>query len=264
MSYLNDFVELFVLNSKIKLARAIEFRANFVIDIITTFGFSCTIPLFQFLIYTKAEGYPDWSFEQIFLFTAMLLFWSGATETIFGEIRYLIESTIRNGSFDRFLVLPYQPMTVILSKGFSYRSFGTMLAGTIALIYSIIRLGVIVRWWHLFLFIVFLLIGMLLYISFLILYCTLTLVIINTFRLRDIFDKIVSYSLFPAEIFSGAIKVIYLTIIPIALWIYYPVQALLGRLNLFAIYGSAISIAVFMVSIMLWNLQLKKYTSAGG
>jgi ABC-2 type transport system permease protein len=251
---IKDFIQLFILNSKIRLARGIEFRMNFIIDIVTTFGFSCTIPLFQFLIYTKVQGYPGWSFEQILLIT----------ETLFGEIRHLIENTIRNGSFDRFLVLPYQPITVILSKGFSYRSFGTMLAGGIALTYSIIRLGAILQWWHLLFFIILFVIGMLLYVSFLILYCTLTLVIINTIRFKDIFDNIVSYSLFPAEIFSAAIKLVYLTIIPIALWIYYPVQALLGRLDLYAVYGSIVSLMVFTVSTKLWKLQIKKYMSAGG
>jgi ABC-2 type transport system permease protein len=252
------------MNSKIKLARAMEFRADFILGVFSTFTFSCTIPLVQFLIYTRTSGYPDWSFAQILLFSAMLLFWSGITETAFGEIKYSIQDKVKTGSFDRLLVLPYPAIIMILTKGFNYRSFGTMLAGAIALVYSILNLGIVVQWWQILLFFCFLVIGLLFYISLLILYCTLCLAIVNMMRLKDIFDKLVSFSFYPAEIFGGVFKFFYLIIIPVAVWIYFPVQILLHRLDIYMLYAMLISILLLFLSLILWNLRIKKYTSAGG
>jgi ABC-2 type transport system permease protein len=198
------------------------------------------------------------------LFQAVLLCWLGLTQTIFGDIFPLMEAVIKYGLFDRYLILPYPPIGIILTRGFNYRSSGTFLAGVIVLIYSIIKMNILISWIKVFLFIGFVFTGMLLYISFIIFYCTLALRLISVFRLRELLNNIILLGNFPVEVFSGFLKIIYLTVLPMAIWINFPTRILLGRLTPISFCSVVVSILLFLISLFVWKNQLKKYSSAGG
>jgi ABC-2 type transport system permease protein len=258
------YLTLFLCDCKIRLARAMEFRADFISGILLSLVFSGMAPLFQFFIYSKTNGYPGWSLDQIILFQAVFLLWAGINDTLFGNVRYIIEFTVQYGFLDRFLTLPYSAIGIILTRGFNYKGIGTAIAGIIALIYSVLSLPYSFHWWNFALFFIFILLGLVLSISLLIIFGVIAIRIIYVMKLQDIMNRITFFGSFPAEIYNGAIRFTYLTVLPIGMWIYYPAQALLGRLNKFAVYGSLFCVVVFFVSILLWNYQIKRYVSAGG
>jgi ABC-2 type transport system permease protein len=264
MAELKAYLVLFFSDCKIKLARAMEFRADFISGIFISLVFSGMAPLFQFFIYSKTNGYPGWNLEQIILFQAVFLLWSGISDMLFGNVRTLVETTMHFGLLDRLLVLPYSSIGIILTRGFNYKGIGTTIAGIIALVFAIVHLPGIFLWWYILQFLFFFIMGMVLSISLLIIFCTIALRIINVMKLKDLMDRVMFFGSFPAEIYSGLIRFMYLTAIPIGIWIYYPAQALLGRLNIYAIYGSLICMALFFMSKKMWNHQVKKYISAGG
>ena len=138
-----DYINIYIIQCKIKLLRAMEFRFNFIMGIFLSLIFSCAAPLFQFLIYSKTNGYPGWNFDQMILFQAVLLLWSGIIGTFLGNLRPLITVVAKFGLFDRFLLFPYPSISVLITSGFGYNSFGTLIAGLLALIYSIIKLNII-------------------------------------------------------------------------------------------------------------------------
>ena len=261
---LGDAVGLFVFRSKIRLLRAMEFRFEFIGSLAISLLFSFAAPLFQYLIYTRTNGYPGWSFSQIMLFQAVLLLWTGLAKTLFGEVKNSTSLIIQLGLFDRILINPASPLVMILTHGFCYQGLGTFVAGIIALVYCIIKFGIIISCWQVIMFLVFLFSGIALHLSIIIFYCAISLRFVYILRLSDILDRIADFGQFPAEIFSGIFRFFYLTIIPIGIWIYYPSQVLLGRLNLFAFSSLFVIVVLFAGSTFLWNFELKKYSSAGG
>ena len=257
-------LRLFIYDCKLKLARAMEFRVDFIFSFITSFIFSFLGPLFQFFIYSKTNGYPGWTFDQIMLFQAIMLLYSGITETLLGNVRYFMETLVQYGLLDRYLLLPHSTIGYILTKGFNYRAFGITVAGFSTLVFMTLRMGLIVHWQQILLFSMFILLGIILMAAFNIFYCILALRIIVVVRLKEILDRVFFFAGFPAEIYSGVIRFIYLTILPLGIWIYYPAQTLLGRLNYLSIFGSAATIILFYASLKIWKNQIKNYTSAGG
>jgi ABC-2 type transport system permease protein len=198
------------------------------------------------------------------LFQAIMLLYSGVTETLLGNVRYFMETLVQYGLLDRYLLLPYSLIGFILTKGFNYKTFGTIIAGIATLVFAIIHMGLVLNWIQIVLLIMFIILGVILMMAFNIFYCTIALRIVYVVRLKEILDRICFFAGFPAEIYSGFIRFLYLTILPLGIWIYYPAQALLGRLSLFSIYASASTLILFFVSIKIWNGQVKKYTSSGG
>jgi len=257
-------LKLFIFDCSLKLARAMEFRADFISSFIASFILSFMGPLFQFFIYSKTNGYPGWTFSQIMLFQAIMLLYSGITETLLGNVRYVMESIVQYGLLDRYLLLPCSSIGYILTKGFNFRTFGVIIAGIVSLVFSIIHFGLVITWIQIIVFTLFIILGVFLMIAFNIFYCSIALRIVYVVRLKEILDRICFFAGFPAEIYSGFVRFIYLTILPLGIWIYYPAQTLLGRLNSYSIYGSISAIILFFVSIKVWNIQIKKYTSSGG
>ncbi|HEX3048436.1 MAG TPA: ABC-2 family transporter protein [Bacillota bacterium] len=259
-----DYVRVFISDCQIKLARAMEFRFDFIAGSIMAFIGSFINILFQFFIYSKTKGFPGWSFDQVLLFQSVVLLVTGIRDTIFGNVRPFFEGGVQFGGVDRILLFPFSSLGMVLVKGFQHSSFPFILSGLLTLVYSLNRLKISLQWWQVGLLLLFIVIGLILYLAFTIFHCALALRFIYVERLREVFDRIVNFSCYPAEIFSGLAKIIYLAIIPIAVFSYYPSQVLLGRLNVICILGASISLVLFWGSIMFWNIQLKKYSGTGG
>lgn len=264
IAYIMGIAKLFLSNAEIKLSRALAFQANFVLSLLGNLVYSFIAPLFQLLIYQNTSGYPGWSPEDMLLFQAMLLFWIGLTETLFGDVRKEMADAIRQGNFDHFLLLPYPALAIIFGKGFSYRGLGTLLAGAISVVYFGSKSLDETNWWHYSAFIVYLITGLLFYVSLLIVFCTVAIKTVYVERLKEVMDRLVFFGNFPAQAFAGSLKTLYTIFLPMAIWVHYPAEALLGKADGWPVYAILMTLLFFASSILVWDYQLKKYTSAGG
>lgn len=264
MEYTKDLLLLFYHEMKLQLARAMEFRSDFLSGMFSDILFSFFAPIFQLLIYTKTNGYPGWSLEQLLLYQAILITWQGTVNTLFGNIPFYIGIVAKYGLFDRFMLTPYPTLGLLFTRGFNQKSLATLLAGLLGMIFIIYTYNFDISTMNVLLFLLYFAIATIFYVSIIILYSVLNLQLIYADRLRSVLDNMIFLSNFPAEVFSGGIKVVYLFVLPIATWVYFPTQALLGRLDINALYGVISTILFFILSIKLWILQTKKYTSSGG
>jgi ABC-2 type transport system permease protein len=257
-------LRLFFLNCKLRIARSVEFRFDFVLGLFVSLMSSSIGPLVQFLIFTRTKGYPGWNLHQILLFQGVLLLWSGLKDTIFGEMRHQVLNLINKGEFDRLLLKPYPPIGILLTSGFYLYSFGTIIAGIALVAFSIHRMHLIIGFGQLGLFFLFLISGLILYTAISVLYCTVVIMLVFVARLGEILDKILRFSEYPIEIFPRVTRIIFITVLPFAIWVYFPAQALIDRVKITALISVACSFILFWLSLQLWNICLKKYTSAGG
>jgi ABC-type uncharacterized transport system permease subunit len=88
---MSHVLSLFWLDLSLKLKRALAFRANLALNLLGSLFFSFVLSVFQFFVYAGIDGYPGWSGEQLLLFQATLIFWTGVTELLFGGVRELID-----------------------------------------------------------------------------------------------------------------------------------------------------------------------------
>jgi ABC-2 type transport system permease protein len=70
---------------------------------------------------------------------------------------------------------------------------------------------------------------------------------------------------YPVSAYPGALRFLFVYLIPIAWTTTIPASALTGRLNpALAIWALAVGVAALGASRQLWRVALKRYTSAGG
>ena len=86
---------------------------------------------------------------------------------------------------------------------------------------------------------------------------------VNLFNLEDFFHNILDMGRFPVQIYKGFAAQVFTFIVPIGYIATFPVQALLGKLEV-----TSFIIAIFLVLITsvfshwFWNFALKRYSSA--
>lgn len=259
------FIRIFVFNIKMNIVRTIQYRADFLINVFLAMAFSSVAPIVQFLIFTKTKGYPGWTLDQIILFQGCLLLWGGIKNTLFGQIKFKMNQFVQKGLLDRLLLKPYPVIASILSDGFQIASIGTIIAGAAIILYSLDKMKIDLTAFQILLFLYVYILGMTFYISVLILFCSINVLVVFIGRLGDILDKLLQFSEYPIEIFPKTGRVLFVTFAPIAVWIYFPSQILLNRIEFASLIGlSFFCILSFFISLLFWDFTLKKYTSAGG
>lgn len=255
---------LFVSNSKLNIARQMEYRLNFFLGSFIALIFSGIGPVLQYLIFTQTKGFPGWNLDQIILFQGVLLFVLGLRRMLFGELHWFISHLIWRGELDRLLLKPYPPIGIILASGFSLNSTGSLLAGIIITVYSVIQLNLVIGFLQILLFLVYLAIGLVLFMALEVLFSCMVVVIVRLGRMHEIFDFLSRFGEYPLDIYSNVTRLVFITVVPFAVWVYIPAKILLGSLEFYMLYSLLFSILFFLGSLKVWGLCLRKYTSAGG
>jgi ABC-2 type transport system permease protein len=148
--------------------------------------------------------------------------------------------------------------------GFYYQGVGTVIAGLAVVLISIKRLALILSLCQIGVVIGFFCCGILLYMAVTVIYCAIAILIVHMGRLSQIFDRLLEFSRYPVEVFAPWVRLIAVVMFPVALWGYFPAQTALNRLNAAAFISISSCLLIFLLSIKLWQLSLKRYTSAGG
>lgn len=255
---------LFFWNSKLRIARSMEYRFNFIAGTMISLFFSLIGPMVQYLIFTQTKGYQGWNIKQLILFQGMMLFWAGLRDTAFGDLKQSMVDMVQRGEFDRLLLKPYPSIGLILISGFSFRNFGSLVAGSVVMAYAARTLHLVLEWRQVGLFLLTLGFGLLFSMTLDILFCSIVILAVHTIRLIEFFDVFLNFARYPVEIFFKGIRIVLLTFVPFALWIYYPTQVLLNRIGFTIFIAFIITIILFLLSLVIWKRCLRKYISAGG
>lgn len=256
--------KLFLENSKIRLQSDMVYRANYIIGTIISLISAIFPALFQYLIFTQTNGFPGWNLHQIILFQGVLLVVNGLRNTLFGDLRGIVQELVYSGGFDRMLLRPYPPIGTILASGFNANNIGTVLIGAIIVGVSWVQLGLSFGVLQLVLLVLSLIAGLVFYVGINIIYCGISLIIVYMGGVWDFFQAILDVSQYPKEIYPRIAQVAFTTIVPFMVVTYIPAQIILNRIDL-TIIGAFIAVAVFFtLCVLFWNNALKKYTSAGG
>jgi ABC-type uncharacterized transport system permease subunit len=247
-----------------KLKRALAFRGNFALRSTIALFYSFVFSVFQFFVYTGIHGYPGWSPEQMLLFQATLILWTGTVDFLFGGIKELIDVEVVYGNFDRFFLWPRHTLVSLFTRGTNIYACGTVLAGLVGVSTMLVRLELRPSLMALLSFVSFFGAGVTFYVALLIVYSGLTLFMIKMERLREVLDRIVFFGSFPTDAYFGAGKTVFLMLFPMALWVYLPVQALLGRLPELGVGSIAVAGLCLALALRFWRRQELGYVSAGG
>lgn len=245
------------------LAEEFEYRANFIANIaMTLFTLGMSV-LTVLLFFYRSTSLGGWSFYEVLALLGIFNALHGFIELFLQPNMSRLVSHIRQGTLDFVLLKPVDSQFFVSFRHLVLWRFADIGLGLALTGYAVWRFDGPPAWHELIMFV--LLFGA----ALVIIYSLWTGMMVISFwavkvdNLSFLFHSIFETSRYPASVYSGALRLVLLYVLPIGLVTTVPAEAIVGRLDSLHAIGAMLLAALFLLGArLLWKQALRAYTSA--
>lgn len=230
----------------------------FSIGKLVRFGFFVVFLLLLTSRTNTLAGYTVW---QVMLFFITFTFLDSISQFLWREV-YRFRQYIISGNFDYYLTKPISPLFRSLFGGSDILDLLTLVPLSFFLVYVLLQIGNITLV-NVLLYILMLLNGLLIMLSFHIFVLGLGIVTTEVENAISMFREITQLGRFPLTVYPKTVSLAFTFVLPIAAMIAVPTEALLGIVSFQGIVLAFLFSGMFLfASLKFWQYALKKYASA--
>jgi len=260
---MNKYFTLWMRNFALALQAEMIYKVNFFVKILALMLANIIGPLITLLIYSNSAGIPGWTLQEFILFQGSFILVFGIGRTVFYLLPNLCIHAIRDGSFDKYLIKPFNTLLQLTLSSWIVDGIAEIFTGLFIVIWMIIELQISA--WLVLAYFAVVLIAILFIYALMVLIASLAFLVVQSFALYDIFFRLSDFGRYPLDIYSGVLRFFLIFVFPIGVVAFYPVRILLGNFEPISLLYMILPVsAIFALSLFLWNLAMKRYTSAGG
>ena len=274
-SYLGVFLT-FARNS---LIRDMTFRANFIIEAISSISWMIMNLGFYTLVFqVMKENNPNgliaiagWTKYEFFVFIATTMFINSIVQAFFMPNMQELSELVRTGGLDFALLKPIDTQFLVSLHRVNWSSLGNFVVATILLFYAVPRIeGLQLSPWQYVLYPLYVFLGVLILYSIMIGLAATSIWLGRNQSLYDFWFYITNFSRYPMEIYDGAwgtpLRKLFTFVIPILVVINVPARMMAKTLgsDQALLAGFAIIATVFSLVASRWIFKqaLGSYRSA--
>jgi ABC-2 type transport system permease protein len=267
------YVSVFLTFARACLVRDMTFRANFILECVTSLGWMSMNLAFYLLVFTftpeigKGSG---WTREPYFAFVATGLIINSIVQAFFMPSAEELTEMVRTGGLDAVLVQPLDAQFLLSMHRFDYSSLANGAVGIGLLAWSVSRLEhapPAIAW---FLYPLLLVCGVAILYGFVIMLAAATIHMGRNQSLYDFWFYLTNFSRYPAEIYAGPwggpLRALCTFVIPILLVVNVPARVVAQPFT-GAAWGGVAAIVIaaaasLVVSRVVFQWSIARYRSA--
>lgn len=243
--------------------QGMEYRTNFIVWTCVDIGWTTLDLIFFQALISNIKMIGNWNQAQslIVIGTFRLLVFP-VWGWLYASFNILPKS-ISEGKLDMLLVKPVDSQFMVSVRQFSFSVLPSLIGGTAFLLLGIKQLGYIPTWQSFVYYFLLLIISICLMYGMYFLSMTFTLFTERLDNVANIFVSLYDASRFPKEIYGIVLQRIFTTIVPIALLLALPSEALFLAPN-WLLWGWLLVLALLfnLTARKIWQSGLKRYSSA--
>lgn len=264
-----DEIRLYFKLIGVSIRSQLQYRLSFILLTIGNFVMTAMDFIGILFLFQRFGSLKGWTLEELALFYGMVHMSFAISEAWVRAFDHF-DRLVRTGDFDRYLLRPRSLFIQVIGSEFQLLRSGRFLQGFIVLIYSLVRLNVILDFFKIMFLLCSILGGALIFSSIFVIQATLSfwsvqsLEIVNSFTYGGV--ELASY---PLSIYPKIFREIFIFVIPLAFVNYFPGIVLLARESIvgFPKYVSYISPLIgsifFFISYEIWKIGVRYYKSTG-
>lgn len=246
------------------LAREAEFRANFWANAVTNavwlFFFVASIKV----IYLNTPQIAGWSEPEAMVLTGTF----GVIQGLFGVVAHRnlgrLPEMVRLGTLDFVVTKPVSSLFLVSTRFINLEGLGSTAGGMLVVLHGLSLAGKSPTLPHFAAYLFLALCGLILYYGVYALLMTLSFWLIRIENLAVLSDTLFDMARYPADIYRGWVRNLFVYALPLALVASFPTQALFGRLSSeWLLLSPTLAAAFLCASIMFWRIGVRAYSSAG-
>ncbi|MEM1303639.1 MAG: ABC-2 family transporter protein [Planctomycetota bacterium] len=265
------YPRLFFTFARNSLIRDMTFRANFVIELVSSMSWMVMNLGFYLLIYNYTGNISGWEQHQFFVFIATTMLINSCVQAFFMPNAQELSELVRTGGLDFALLKPVDTQFLISMRKIAWSSFGNFGVALLLLGYSVARLeDGPPSWWAIALYPLYIVTGVLILYSVMITLAATSIWLGRNQSLYDFWFYITNFSRYPMQIYSGAfgtpLRLTFTYLIPVLVVINVPAglmaQPLEGGYWWLALFAIAATAGSLLASRWVFQRALASYRSA--
>ncbi|MCH5155468.1 MAG: ABC-2 family transporter protein [Clostridiales bacterium] len=218
-----------------------------------------------YLIVGSVPQMGIWTFNALaFLFGFTLV--PKAIDHIFtDELWILAYWAVRHGELDIYLTRPLNPLYQFVAKTFKWDGIGEFVVGIVIMCIFAPMSGIVWTFGRVSALILCGFFGIFVFTGIKLVFASLAFWIKSSGIILNTVYNLSGYAKYPLKYMGKAFMSIMFYVIPFGLMLYYPIECLITGANIWwAVLWSAIAAIVIMaLGLLVWNIGIKRYDSAG-
>lgn len=264
MKELKKHVFLFLVFVKYCLMGYLEYRANFFMEFISEIAYILVKVIYIVAIYQTDVSFTGIDPAFILILGGNYMILTGLFVGFFMMNFLTISDHIKNGTLDWLIVKPVSLQFMVTFKNFQLGSaIPNFIGGVIVFIIGINKINVSITYLHIIFYIVLMVSAIVLMYSVFLILQLPAFWIVKTDALNNMLEIMWDNNNMPMKIYGKWIVRFGIFIIPIFVISNFPVMGILSNINEVYFMWAIIAPILFLkLSIKLWNISVKRYSSA--
>jgi ABC-2 type transport system permease protein len=250
---------------RINVAEELQYRANFFASVLgTVFGIgTALLTLAVFFRHTTRLG--GWDYWEVVVLLGVFNALTGLIEAVLRPGIGQLASEVRSGHLDLVLSRPVDAQAFVSLRRLDIWRLTDVVLGLGLAAYALHRLGHVPSVLELAAFAVTLASAAVVVYAIWVVLMSLAFSLVAVENLSVLFDALYEGARYPVSAYPGALRFLFVYLVPIAWTTTIPASAVTGRLGPgIALAAAAVAIAAFALARLLWQLALRRYTGASG
>ncbi len=257
------YTRLTFLMMKNCLVREMQFKANFLVRLVTEFMWVIMQFIFIEVMYGQTGEIAGWSKWQMIVLVGTNHVITQLFEALFYDNCVRLTDQIRQGDLDFTLIKPINSQFLVSLRYTDYSSIANSTLGIGIIFYALNQMGTTVTFGGALLFAALVVNSVLIYYAMLFTLSVWTFWIGRSNNLMELYWQFGQFSRYPGDIYPWIIRRLLLTVIPMLIVSNFPAGVLVNKLQTgWVYYGFAMGLVFFSFTVWLWGRGLQRYRSA--
>ena len=264
---MSRYVRLLLLQLRTSVLLVAQYRWDFLTDGLISMFWSATAVVPLLVVYGDGSraGIPGWSLGEALVVTGWFILLQGILEGAINPGLQAVIDHIRKGTLDFVLLKPADAQFLVSTSRFAmFRSF-SLVGATVVFVIAFQKIGTPPSLPAIATSLLLLSTATLVLYSLWILIISAAFFVVKVDNITYLFGAIFDAARWPVSVFSGAIRLVFTFVIPLAVMTTFPAEAMLGRLASSTVLSVVVGTVIFATAARFtWSKAIGHYTSAGG
>jgi ABC-2 type transport system permease protein len=250
---------------KVNIVEELQYRANFVASLLGTLFWMAMALLTLALFFRHTTRLGGWDYWEVVVLLGVFNALTGVVEAVLRPGIGRLATEVRSGTLDLILTKPVDPQFYVSFRRLDIWRLTDVVLGLALAGYALVQLDRMPSGLEFLAFAVTLISAAAVVYAIWLTLMSLAFWFVAVENISVLFDAVYEAARYPVSAYPGALRFLFLYLIPIAWTTTIPASALTGRLGPGSAVGAAVvAVIALVVTRLLWRTALRRYTSAGG
>ncbi|UOY91823.1 ABC-2 family transporter protein [Ectobacillus sp. JY-23] len=242
----------------------LQYRGDLIVGLLSDLLMQAVNLVFILVVFGHTQTLQGWGREEVIFMYGFFLVPFAIFSTFFNiwdfNDRYIIK-----GEMDRILTRPIHSLFQVILERMDLESLSGAITGIIIMIYAGSGLNLSFHWYDIFLFIIMVMGGALVYGGIFVSLASIGFWSDSKSSIMPLMYNIGNYGRYPINIYNRVIRFLLTWILPFAFVGVYPASYFLGKSEwyMYAFLTPIMGFVFFTMAVLIWNQGVKRYRGAG-